>query len=79
MKIFWWNRRPMPKFREADVAVIVDRKVARYLTIMKRWWDARDKDWMYEGTVLIIKDGVLEFVARDHLYSESDLIRIRGL
>lgn len=77
MKFFWQD--PKPKFGKKDLAVIVDRKTARYLFIKSRRWDTHDREWMYEGTVLVIKGGILEFSAKDSIYSEGELLRIRGL
>lgn len=77
MKFFW--QHPKPKFGKTDLAVIVDRKTARYLFIKSRRWDTVDKEWMYEGVVLIVKGGILEFLAKDSIYSEGELLRVRGL
>lgn len=76
---FFWNRRPEPKIGKSDLAVIVDRKAARYLSIKKRWWDKNDVEWVYEGTSLVVRNGILEVFGHDYVYGESELLKIRGL
>lgn len=79
MKFFWNHRRPEPKLGKPDLAVIVDRKAARYLLIKDRRWDKENQEWEYEGVAFVVKSGVLELFGHDYVYGESELIKIRGL
>jgi hypothetical protein len=76
---FFLNRHPEPKLGKTDIAVIVDRKAARYLLIKDRRWDKDNQEWEYEGTALVVRNGILELFGKDYVYGESELLKVRGL